>query len=140
MPTYEFICEKCESITELFQGICQPLPIECEKCGSTEPVFYQKFGCGAAGLAKGYSSVTTVGQIAELNSKRLGKEQLRKREEHEKAIRKPIGRKGVKGTRVEKSEELPWWRSGKVAGLPKMDKPLDLSKIPDKERYIHEGH
>lgn len=35
--------------------------------------------------------------------------------------------------------EPPWFRSGEVPGLPRMDKPLDISKIKDTQRYIETG-
>jgi len=43
---------------------------------------------------------------------------------------------------IQKKESVgnkPWWRSGEVKGLQKMDKPLDLKKVKDTKKYIEEG-
>lgn len=98
----------------------EPHPTACPECKSEEH-FRRVYGC-PVGLV--YGDPTTVGQQAELNAKRLGKEQLQKMYEED------CRRRGVP-TREEQKANRPWWRTS--------DKPLDLSKIKDPAEYIRSG-
>lgn len=93
---------------------------------------------GIAGFVKG--SPTTVGQQAELNLKKMGKEQAQKKAEEIREDKKESRLKLPGGAKkVERPKELPWWRSGEVSGFPRDAKPLDLKKVQDVKRYIREG-
>ena len=39
----------------------------------------------------------------------------------------------------EADDKLPWWRSGKIKGLEKQEKPINLDKISNKNDYITKG-
>lgn len=122
MPNYAYICETCDSRFEEFRpSISLPHPPHCPSC--QEP-YGQKFTLdwGTCELTTYCHNITTLGQQAELNSKRMGKEQVQMKEE---AAKPPV--------------ELPWWRSGEVEGCPKMEKPLDLKKVKDVRRYVETG-
>jgi hypothetical protein len=88
-----------------------------------------------------YGSPTTIGQQAELNAKRLGKEKMEQvKEEMRNRPRPDFTGKLPKGAKLNTTKsKTPWWREGKVAGLKKMDKPLDLDKVKDTRKYIDTG-
>lgn len=142
MPTYAYKCEKCGLAYEEIRSINGALPSDCPKCHTAygdgfEQDYSQSYGIGIV-----YGNPTTVGQQAELNAKKMGKEQLELAVQAELATRDCSGLKPRAGNaRLErpKSNELPWWRNGETPGLPKSEKPIDASKIKDKKRYIETG-
>lgn len=122
-------------------------PEQCPECGESyangNGLFHQDFTASRV-VGWVYGNPTTVGQQMEINARKLGKEQLEKEIETEKAKRLPINRKG--GRRplkpVEVPEGLPWYRSGEVEGLPRMEKPLDIKKFKDEtqvKEYVDHG-
>jgi putative FmdB family regulatory protein len=141
MPTYQYKCDACDVAYEDDHLMSEPHPTMCPACG--EP-YGERFGQDYAnynqiGIVKG--NPTTLGQQAELNAKRLGKEQMQKMVEAEK--QRISGWKGhrPKGSSVNTTGngETPWFRAGEVPGLKKLDKPLNLKKIKDKKKYIATG-
>ncbi len=81
------------------------------------------------GLCKGEDRITTFGQQSEYNYKKLGKEQAAKmKEEHHTASKK-----------IKPDSEIPWWRDGSIPGTKRLEKPLDVRKIKDTEKYIMTG-
>src|SRR5579885_2787067 len=121
-------------------------PKKCPSCGCR---FGKKFhqvlsGGNVIGRVYGEDRARTVGQQAEINAKRLGKEQLQLLAEAQKQKTPwtgPTPKKGVKPKEgaAEAKPQTPWWRDGSVPGLPKLDKPLKLIKIKDTKKYIEEG-
>ena len=140
MPNYLHRCETCSYELEEFRYITDPIPQECSICGSGPPLFHQVYhGANFMGFVRG--EPTTFGQQAELNAKRLGKEQLQLKAEAARAEMRGEYRGAVpEGAVVERpTEDLPWYRSGEVAGLPKMEAPLKLEKIKNPTDYIMTG-
>ncbi len=139
MPTYAFGCESCGHSYEHEQSIHAEHPTSCPRCGATgEEVFHQLWGTyKTLGLVKG--SPTTVGQQAELNARRAGKEQIQMMAE-EAALPKWTGPM-PEGARVNTTGtgQPPWYRSGEVKGTGRLEKPLDLSKVKDVARYVATG-
>ena len=119
IPSYQFICDNCDHGFDLFQGIKEELPKKCPQCKTKiNNGFHQVY---AAGIAIVYNSPTTVGQQAEINEKRVGKEQLELMAAHDRKIRKM----------PEKKKDDSKWAFD--------DKPLDLKKIKDVRKYVETG-
>lgn len=118
MPTYEYTCENCNALTEQFRTFAEGHLEKCPSCKKNKLV--QIFSGGIIGYVKGGE---TIGQISEQNFKREGgkiKEKIAKEKE-------------------EADNKLPWWRSGKVKGLEKQDKILNVDKIKNIRKYIDKG-
>lgn len=146
MPTYPYFCDFCRQDYEEFRFIEDPPPFSCPTCGEVPPIFHQVFaGCSPMALIKG--SPRTFGQQAELNSKKMGSEQMailaeKSREEIRQVYKGPVGSvgpNGEKGQLMEVPKELPWYRSGETKGLKKMAKPLNTAKIKDVTNYVLTG-
>lgn len=141
MPTREYHCDGCgHHYEEFFKSIADDNPLSCPSCDEDyDGVFRQVYG---AGIAIVYGQPTTFGQQAEINAKKMGKEQMSIMAESAKlenrradALNLPRG-----ASKAEKSAETPWFRSGSIPELPKLDKPLNLSKVTDVQRYIETGN
>ncbi len=132
MPTYVYKCEACEYEFEEFQWMSEATLTKCPECKRKK--LYRKPVAGALTLI--YDSPTTFGQQAEINAKRLGKEQLELKAKaiKEKKIDLLSDKLSAGASLVDKNKEAetPFWRSGK--------KPLNLKKIPDVKRYIEKGY
>lgn len=140
MSTYNYVCEKCNYRCSKERPIGTPHPKKCPKCKT-------KYSDDGEGYHQDYSTLnvisvimgqpTTIGQQMEMNEKKRGRElseiTLRESEKNKKKVGK--GRK----VDTKKEGETPWWRNGVIDDLPKMDKPLDLSKIKDTKKYIETG-
>lgn len=118
MPTYEYICENCKNSTEEFRTFAQGHLEKCPTCKKNKLI--QVFSGGIISYVKGGE---TLGQISDQNFKREGgkiKEKIAKEKE-------------------EADNKLPWWRSGKIKGLEKQDKILNVDKIKNVRKYIDKG-
>jgi len=51
MPTYDYVCDKCEHSFELFQQMSEPVKRKCPKCGARK--LRRLIGTGAGVLFKG---------------------------------------------------------------------------------------
>lgn len=137
MPTYIFICRACDYSYEEFMGLTEKHPKKCPKCKAKAPAFGQDYtqSYGSVGVVKrGIHDATEAGQCAEINAKRLGKEQMEKKviemqveNRKKKVLKTPEG-----ATRKKAVAERPWWR-------PDTDKVLNLNKIKDVKKYVLEG-
>lgn len=143
MPTREYQCDECgHSFEDFFYPISADHPNKCPECGEVYgDLFRQVYQGGGGSCGVIYGSPSTFGQQAELNAKRMGKEQMQLMAEEAKARRKKGSRviNGVERKRDTTEAETPWWRTGEVAGLPAMEKQLDLRKISDPKKYIETG-
>lgn len=118
MPTYEYKCENCNNLIEEFRTFAQGHLEKCPACKKNK--LFQVFSGGIISYVKGGE---TIGHISDANFKREGgkiKEKLAKEKQ-------------------EADDKLPWWRSGKIKGLEKQEKPLNLDKISNKNDYITKG-
>ncbi len=87
-----------------------------------------------------YDSPTTVGQQAEINARRVGKEQMQLMAEESKTRFSSFTGKLPDGASpLKTAPETPWFRDGSVPGLAKLDKPLDVSKLKDVRAYVEKG-
>lgn len=114
---YDFQCEACGHVQEFtLRSPDSPRPRKCPACGKhklvklfAKPTIY-------------IHGINTVGQQAEANEKRLGKEQVQKlAEQHKQRYQK--NEDGLK--------EKPFYQQG--------SKPLDYKKLKDPQKYIEEG-
>lgn len=114
-----------------------PHPTGCPNCesGTLSQDFTEH---RVIGLVKG--SPTTVGQQAELNAARAGREQMEKMWETDKARVSDWKGKLPKGASINKTGtgETPPWRDGSF-GTDKLDKPLDLETVKDVTTYVATG-
>lgn len=137
MPSYDFVCEACGHAYELTQSMREPLPTACPHCREQGERFHQVYAVNTLIIVKG--DVTTVGQQAEKNARRVGKEQLAKMAEahsisNRRARQKlgvPLG-EGAKPARKTTGYKRPWWR-------PNTDERLDIKKVKNVKRFIEEG-
>ena len=51
MPTYEYECDSCGHVFDVFQSITEPKKRKCPECG--KPKLRRLFGAGAAVMFKG---------------------------------------------------------------------------------------
>lgn len=139
IPLYQYCCKKCGHECEDFRFRFEGGPTKCPECKAKAPHFRQLIGDGIIGRVK--NQPKTVGQQAEINNRKLGKEQMELMAEAEKK-QKRSGWEGrlPEGARVvERGEAVtPPWRDG-TFGIPAMEKPLDLSEIKNTEKYIRTG-
>ena len=139
MPCYQYHCSLCDSSFEDFRKVASKTykhPQTCPSCGKRKG-FSQVLGL-PIGIHGG--EPTCVGQVAERNMKGVSQER------HEQLLN--AGRddtwtgvvpEGATVMPTKPKAPIPWWRNGQVAGLKKMEKPLDLSKIKDVTKYIETG-
>ena len=119
MPTYLYQCRSCQALTEVIHRFSAPGPKTCSQCGAKSPA--RVFG------VPNVNTVDTVGQQAERNMKRLGREKTQ-------LLNGTIGpaAEARQKREDEAKKNAPWWRKGKA-------KPVDLRKVRDAKRYIREG-
>jgi putative FmdB family regulatory protein len=145
MPLYAMLCRSCNHAFEAWCPIQDGPPTFCPECGTKEGEgFSQDWSASCVNYVDRFESgIKTVGQQAEYNARKAGKEKVEAIFAEEKASRKspsPFENlPGVKSVGKEGKAKLPWWRDGSVPGLPRKDKPVDLRRVPDKEKYIREG-
>lgn len=121
MPTYPMVCDACGLEEEIVQSIHLDLPTLCPRCG--ENAYRQDFSKPrlASEVVLIDGPPTTVGKQAELNAKKMGKEQVQQKAEE------ILGPKGM----AKRNAPIPFWR--------KSDKPLDLTTVKDTRKYIETG-
>lgn len=146
MALYSMRCGGCGFEEDVYRSILEGPPERCPECGAAEADGYtQKWGeLNAGGWVYGEDRITELGQQAERNEKKLGKELTQKAFESMKTQKEEANPfAGLPGVKAGKPEgKTPWWRDGSVEGLPKKDRPVDAKKLdtPEKkERYIREG-
>lgn len=89
MPSYTFICEDCKYTLELicsikeYDSVCADL--ECQKCKSLN--FYRDYLSDC--VHTNVREVKTLGQLADRNEKKYGKELCQKMREDFKTKKKP---------------------------------------------------
>ena len=114
MPTYYYKCASCESFFEIRHSIKQSLLTECPECHnlSLSVVVDSPFELTVKGEVK------TIGQLAEKNSKEMGKEQLAMRMEKDgisKTIELTEKRKEVnKLGSLSKEQKVRYIETGKI--------------------------
>lgn len=136
MPTYAYACA-CGHSYEEDRSIHKDGPKRCPACKRADgDGFGQDFSQSSNNfIVRGQP--TTIGQQAELNAKRLGKEQTRMLAE-KGSLRPAFTGKLPENAKVNTTGtgERPWFREDLGPNAPALDKPLDTSKIPDLQKYI----
>jgi hypothetical protein len=116
-----------------------PHPDKCGKCGEA---YGQRFGQDYAQFrvtATVYGDPKTVGQQAELNEKRMGGELTQRLWEDQKSKVRAYSGPLPDGARpITDPGETPPWRDGSM-GLAPLEKPLDLTKVKDVNKYVRTG-
>lgn len=133
MPNYAYVCHKCKHRFENHHLMSEPHPEKCPSCEEPYGKEFQQDWSQSNTTSIVYGDPKTVGQQAELNAKRLGKDGVQQlfEESKNKDFSGMLPKKaGIK----EKENKLPWFRSGEVPGLPKQEKPLDLKKMDTQEK------
>ena len=116
MPTYDYKCEDCNHEFEQVHGFnAQPAP--CEKCKSK----HLKIVINQAPMAFVKGEPTTLGQIAESNTKNMGRYELEDKRAYQEA-----------GKQKPKKE---WWQKSGDATKGEINK---MSKA-QKAKYIRDG-
>jgi len=75
MPTYDFECEKCAYYTEIKQGFEDPSTHTCPHCN--EPTLIKVYINAPAMFVRG--EPTTIGHLADRNTKKMGKYELQEK-------------------------------------------------------------
>lgn len=115
MPTYTFICTKCNHIFELFRTFKQydEGGFKCEQCGSSKVLRdYQNDATGVEmSVRKGDGELKTLGDLANRNRDRMSSDQKaelnRKHNEYKAPVQKKELPKGM--TRMKKSSGKFQW-------------------------------
>jgi hypothetical protein len=77
---------------------------------------------------------TTVGHQAARNTEKLGHYEYQDKMAERKARIRKASDKMLEvsgGKSVEHKGDLPWWRSGKVPGLPKKERPIKSKEVDE---------
>ena len=84
MPLYHYKCELCPEEFETYHSIKQSLLKECPSCKN------QSLGVvlGEISAIINKGEIKTVGQLADLNAKAMGKEQLQRKMEEDGTLQK----------------------------------------------------
>ena len=141
MPRRYYICDDCNYNFDITQRFEDPILKECPKCKGK--VYQDLVGIHTSVI----SEPKTIGQLAERNSKKLGKEcvdMLEKKRKEEMEANKEIGYQkiekitGKKVKRPKKVEKEPWF--GKLSD----DKSKKIFESADPtqaaKKYILEGN
>jgi putative FmdB family regulatory protein len=139
MPTYVYRCD-CGHAYEEFRSITAPEPSQCPKC--QEPLgegFNQDFRQSSS-LAIVYGNPTTIGQQAEINARRVGKERLQQMALEDKSRTSEWTGPLPEGATINTTGtgKTPPWRDGSMGTAP-LAKPLDIKKVANVEKYVQTG-
>ena len=118
MPTYDYSCRSCEKIFETKHGFNDP-PDPCPNCGGTE--LTQVFNEPPLAFIKG--EPTTLGQLADRNTAKMGKYELDK------------NRHKQEQGNVNKNKPKEWWEKNGNATKKEIRKMSDKQK----SNYILKG-
>jgi len=141
MPTYEYHCDTCDTTHEESRSIHAPHPKKCPTCGQKAGEKFSQVFTNHNVVCLVYGNPKTIGQQAEQNAKRVGKAKLEEMAEKEKErVSKAKGKLPKGASRIARSDDdPPWFRSGEVPGLPRSDKPLDMSTVKDVTKFVETG-
>lgn len=126
MPTYEYLCsnKKCNHSFEIIQRMIEDALLNCPECHRA--TLQRQIGLPFV-FIKGEPK--TVGHQASRNTENMGHYEYEDRVyQNKKRVRKASDKlvEQTGGKNITTSSELPWYRSGKVEGLPKIDKPISM--------------
>jgi hypothetical protein len=117
-----------------------PQPKACPGCGEAYGRGFNQDYSQSRVIGVVYGDPKTFGQQAELNAKRTGKERMQQMAEED--ARRLSGYTGPlpPGASINTTGtgETPPWRDGSM-GLAPLEKPLDLTKVKDVNKYVRTG-
>lgn len=119
MPTYVYNCENCQTSFEVKQSLKDDPLTKCESCGK-ESLYKSIQSCFIVG------EPVTVGQLAERNTKKMGKYHLEK-------LRKDHAESG------QAAADQAYADVGKKRINNELAKKLAKATPEQKKKYIHEG-
>lgn len=123
---YEYKCENCQPF-EVYQRMTDKALVKCPHCsGKIERIIW-------GGVHASVKSVTTLGQQAEANAKKYGKELTELKLEEQKTEKTPAG------DNAKRPMELPAGSTRKQSKGQKIDKDLIEATPKEKQRYIMTG-
>lgn len=129
MPVYLNRCTNCQHEFESIQKY-QDKPLKrcpnCRRHKLERVIFTPTVICYG-----NIDTVTTFGQAAELNAKRMGKEGMSNLEQKTRKKQKLKLPRGAQRIDSASGGGRPWWRDG--------DKPLNLNKVKDPHKYVMTG-
>ena len=122
MPTYGYICTECAHEFEVVQRMVDDALVDCPEC--KQETLQRKIYVPNLHIT---GEPTTIGHQAARNTERMGhyeyEDKMAQRKKRvQKASEKFCEQTG--GKNIERGKELPWYRSGKIDGLPKIEQPL----------------
>ena len=126
MATYEYHCEACGHEFETVQSMSEDSLVTCPKCECDTLV---KKICVPMVFIKGEPQ--TLGHQAARNTEKMGRYEYESAmEDRAKRIRQASDKmvEATGGKNVQHDGTLPWWRSGKVPGLPREERPISPAK------------
>jgi putative FmdB family regulatory protein len=127
MPTYGYVCTNCGIDFEIYQSIHADSLTDCITC-ETKNVLVRKIYAPLC-LIKG--SPTTLGQLAERNTEKLGKDEAQERQ-----LKRGASKENIKKAKAQLLPKTPWWRDGTIPGLKKKKSPLTMKECED---YLNDG-
>jgi putative FmdB family regulatory protein len=128
MPTYGYICDKCDHEFEIDQRIADEPLVKCPEC--KKKALRRKFYVPIA-VSTG---PRTLGMQAEANARAMGRDEIseraaRKQERVDKMAK--AGRLPPHAKHLATKPKTPWWRTGEVEGTIKSDKPLNDKQVDE---------
>jgi putative FmdB family regulatory protein len=122
MPIYGYTCDQCSYEFEITQSMKDDCLVECPECKqeSLQRKIYVP-------LLHIVGEPTTLGHLAARNTSRMGHYEYEDRmAQRKKRVQKASDKlcEQTGGKNIERGTELPWYRSGKMEGLPRRESPL----------------
>lgn len=107
MPTYEYKCNSCGVNVEFFQGIKDPPKRKCESCGRRK---LERMLSACIGFVA--REATTLGQIAERNTKKMGAKIKEEEEKSGKTARKKATKELNEINRMTDAQKIKYIEEG----------------------------
>lgn len=125
MPTYDYRCNNCGHTEEIYQSFKDAELTQCPSCGTNN--YERLIGCPFF-FVRGEPK--TLEHQAEINGKRLGREEC---QERELKAKERVAK--ARGKQIPAEPKTPWWRDGSHTNLIKSDKPLTKEQVG---KYVEE--
>ena len=107
MPTYEYRCDSCGVGEEVFQGIHEKPKRKCSACGKLR---LQRLISSCIGFVA--REATTLGQVAERNTKKMGAKIKEEEEKSGKAARKKATKELNEINRMTDAQKIKYIEEG----------------------------
>lgn len=132
MISYDYRCSNCEhEMLNVMQSIKDKPKVRCPSCKKHKLARVIK---APYGIVKG--NITTIGQLADANTKKMGKEQVQIAEDKAKAESQKAHSIHTDGADYEAPEGKPWYKDGKNDLTMGDYTSMDQSRL---ERFVQTG-